>query len=311
MSDYVKIYEVGPRDGLQNERVLINTAQKQQLVDGLVRAGLQHIELTSYVHPKYVPQMADADEMMRYVNAQYGRTPIQFIGLVLNQRGYDRALASGCRAMAFGVAVSETFSQENTRMSPAQALQVTRDLLAQARRDGIWSRVYLMTAWVCPFEGPINRWRAIGMAERIWELGVDELAIADTIGHAHPLEVGSLMEELGRRLEMSRLAVHLHDTQAIGLANAVAALQAGVRIFDSSIGGLGGCPFAPGAAGNLATEDLVHLCAKMGIGTGVDFGQLWDVVYELEKWVQRPIGGRIRAWWESVCATKPELFTNL
>lgn len=308
MSDYIKIYEVGPRDGLQNEHVLLDTTLKQRLVDGLVRAGLQHIELTSYVHPKYVPQMADADEMMRYVNEQYGRTSTQFIGLVFNQRGYDRALASGCRALAFGVAVSETFSQENTRMSPAQALQITRDLLAQARRDGIWSRVYLMTAWVCPFEGAINRWRTIGLAERIWELGVDELAIADTIGYAHPMEVGSLMEELGRRLDMSRLAIHLHDTQAIALANAITALQAGVRIFDSSIGGLGGCPFAPGAAGNLATEDLVHLCAKMGIGTGVDFSQLWDVVYELETWVQRPIGGRIRAWWESVCAAKPELY---
>ncbi len=306
MPDYIKIYEVGPRDGLQNEHTPIDTAKKQQLVAGLVQAGLQHIELTSYVHPKYVPQMADADVMMAHATQTYPHDA-QFIGLVFNQRGYDRAIASGCNAMAFGVAVSETFSQENTRMSPTRALEITRDLVAQARRDGIWTRVYLMTAWVCPFEGPISPWRSISMAERIWELGIDELAIADTIGHAHPLEVGSLMEELGKRLDMNRLAVHLHDTQAIGLANAVAALQAGVRIFDSSIGGLGGCPFAPGAAGNLATEDLVHLCAKMGIGTGIDFERLWDLVHKLERWVNRPVGGRIRAWWESVSATKPDL----
>ncbi len=307
MPDYIKIYEVGPRDGLQNEHTPIDTPKKQRLVDGLVQAGLKHIELTSYVHPKYVPQMADADEMMRHAMHTYRNDNVQFIGLVFNQRGYDRAIASGCNSMAFGVAVSETFSQENTRMSPTRALEITRDLVAQARRDGIWTRVYLMTAWVCPFEGPINPWRSISMAERIWDLGIDELAIADTIGHAHPLEVGSLMEELGKRLGMRHLAVHLHDTQAIGLANATVALQAGVRIFDSSIGGLGGCPFAPGAAGNLATEDLVHLCAKMGIGTGVDFERLWDIVYEMETWVDRPVGGRIRAWWESVSATKPDL----
>jgi hydroxymethylglutaryl-CoA lyase len=209
--------------------------------------------------------------------------------------------------MAFGVAVSETFSRENTRMSPQQALQITRELVEQAKRDGVRTRVYLMTAWVCPFEGKIDRWRTIRMAERIWEIGIDELAVADTIGYADPLAVGNLMEELGKRLEMERLAVHLHDTQAIGLANATTALQAGVRIFDSSVGGLGGCPFAPGAAGNLATEDLVHLCAKLDVGAGVDFEKLWAVVYEMEKWVERPIGGRIRSWWESVCETKPSL----
>lgn len=305
--DYVKIYEVGPRDGLQNESVSIDTAKKKRLVAGLVQAGLQHIELTSFVHPKAVPQMADADTLMADTLQTYEDKAVEFTGLVFNQIGYDRAIEAGCRSMAFGVAVSETFSRENTRMSPQRALQITRELAEQAKRDGVRARVYLMTAWVCPFEGPINRWRTIEMAERIWDIGVDELAVADTIGYADPLAVGNLMEELGKRLDMERLAVHLHDTQAIGLANATAALQAGVRIFDSSVGGLGGCPFAPGAAGNLATEDLVHLCAKLGIGAGVDFEKLWGVVYEIEKWVERPVGGRIRDWWESVCATKPSL----
>lgn len=303
MSDFIKVYEVGPRDGLQNEATPVSTAHKNKLVDGLIAAGLQHIELTSFVHPTAVPQMADADEIMLTNRQKYPHA--HFIGLVFNQRGYDRALAAGCRAMAFGVSVSETFSQKNTRMSAQDALNVSRTLVEQAKRDGVWSRAYVMTAWVCPFEGPTPPFRTIATAEKLWALGVDELAIADTIGFAHPREVGTLMEELGRRLDMNRLAVHLHDTQAMGLANATTALQAGVRIFDSSVGGLGGCPFAPGAAGNLATEDLVFLAYKMGIGTAIDFQKLWDVVRDLESFIGRPIGGRIRAWWESYSHTEP------
>lgn len=305
MTEGIKIYEVGPRDGLQNEVNSVSTADKNKLVDGLVSAGLSQIELTSFVHPKAVPQMADADEVMRTALAKYGNEA--FVGLVFNRRGYDRAIEAGCRAMAFGVSISDTFSQRNTRMSSERALEITRDLVAKSRRDGVWSRVYLMTAWVCPFEGPINPLRTIAAAETVWEFGVDELAVADTIGHANPLEVGRMMEELGRRMDIARLAVHLHDTQAIGLANATTALQAGVRILDSSIGGLGGCPFAPGAAGNLATEDLVFLAYKMGLGTGVDFDALWEIVYDLEEMVGRPVGGRIRPWWESYCRTEPKV----
>jgi hydroxymethylglutaryl-CoA lyase len=307
MSDAIKIYEVGPRDGLQNEATPINTEQKICLIDGLVRAGLSHIEATSFVHPKAVPQLADADAVMTQTLAKHGDKAIEFTGLVFNQRGYDRAVAAGCRSLAFGVAVSNTMSERNTRMTTQQAIDISRDLLAQAKRDGIRTRMYLITAWVCPFEGPVNPLRTIAVAEELWAMGIDEVAVGDTIGQAHPLEVGRLMEQLGKRLDMNRLAVHLHDTQAMGLANATTALQAGVRIFDTSVGGLGGCPFAPGAAGNLATEDLVYLAYKMGLGTGVDFAQLWQVVYELEGWIGRPIGGRIRQWWESVCRTEPDL----
>lgn len=305
MSEYLKIYEVGPRDGLQNEGKPVNTAQKKQIVAGLIAAGLQNIELTSFVHPKAVPQMADADDMMAEAIAKYPR--VNFIGLVFNQRGYDRAMAAGCRAMAFGVSVSNTFSERNTRMTSERAYEITRDLARQAKRDGVWTRVYVMTAWVCPFEGPTNPFKTIAVAEKLWALGVDELAIADTIGHANPLEVGRLMEDLGRRLDMNRLAVHLHDTQALGLANATTAIQAGVRIIDSSVGGLGGCPFAPGAAGNLATEDLVFMAYKMGLGTGVDFDALWQIVFDLEGMVGHRTGGRIRQWWESACHIEPSV----
>jgi hydroxymethylglutaryl-CoA lyase len=299
MSEYIKIYEVGPRDGLQNESALISTGDKQKLIEGLLGAGLRAIELTSFVHPKAVPQMADADQVMEWAVSQVSNPAVVFTGLVFNERGYERAVNSGCTHIAIGVAVSETFSQANTGMSTAQALEKARKLIKWAKRDGFWTRVYVSTAWVCPFEGPVRAEKTLAYCQRVWDMEMDELAVADTVGHANPLEVGRLMDELGKRLDMNRLAVHLHDTQALGLANTTAAIQAGVRIHDASVGGLGGCPFAPGAAGNMATEDLVFLAYKLGLGTGVDFQKLWDVVYELETMVERPIGGRIRAWWES------------
>ena len=299
MTNTLKIYEVGPRDGLQNEAVSISTENKKSLIDGLVRAGLRSLELTSFVHPKAVPQMADAEEIMTSSLENHRDDNLNFVGLIFNEKGYERAYKSGCRSIAIGAAVSDSFSQANTGMSPDKALAMANKLIKWARRDQLWVRVYISTAWVCPFEGPVRPERTIAYAEKIWEIGVDELAIADTVGHANPLEVGILMEELGKRLDMNRLAVHLHDTQALGLANTTAALQAGVRIHDASVGGLGGCPYAPGAAGNMATEDLVFLAYKMDYGTGVDFPALWEVVYMVEQLVKRPIGGRIRAWWES------------
>jgi hydroxymethylglutaryl-CoA lyase len=303
LAEYIRIYEVGPRDGLQNEAALISTPDKLKLIDLLVDAGLPAIELTSFVNPKAVPQMADATAVMETALANH-QGP-QFPGLIFNEMGYERALAAGCRSMALGAAISETFSQRNTRMSTQEALDMCRLLAARARADGLWVRVYISAAWVCPYEGEINPDKTLAYAEKIWEIGVDELAMADTIGYANPLAVGRLMERLGKRLDMNRLAVHLHDTQATGLASATTAIQAGVRIIDASVGGLGGCPFAPGAAGNLATEDLAFLAYKMGFGTGVDLGKLWEAVYHAEKIVGRPIGGRIRAWWESNCEVDP------
>ncbi len=299
MNDLLKIYEVGPRDGLQNEAARLTAAQKERLIDGLVDAGLRHIEVTSFVRPQNVPQLADADEVMAEVVERYDDHGIELVGLVFNERGYDRARAQGCRSMAFGAAVSETFSLRNTHNTSRQALDTARFLVDRARHDGIRTRFYVMTAWVCPFEGTISPHKTLAVVQEIADWGVDEIAIADTIGHADPLSVGRLIDLIARRIEIERLAVHLHDTQALGLANATTAFQAGIRIFDSSVGGLGGCPFAPGAAGNLATEDLVFLAFKIGLGTGVDFARLWQVVYELERIIGRPIGGRIRQWWES------------
>jgi hydroxymethylglutaryl-CoA lyase len=309
MNDTLKVYEVGPRDGLQNETTHLDTAAKLDLVRGLLEAGLRHVEVTSFVKPEAVPQLADADVVMAAaVELVAGAgTPVELVGLVFSDRGYDRALASGCRSMAFGVAVSDTFSRRNTRNTSAEAMATAALLVRRAHSDGVRTRAYVMTAWVCPFEGPIPAHRAAAVAHALWDLGVNELAIADTVGYASPLEVGRLIDHLARTIPISALAVHLHDTQALGLANAVTALQAGVRTFDSSIGGLGGCPFAPGAAGNLATEDLVFLAYKMGLGTGVDFPALWGVIAGLEQRLGRPIGGRIRAWWESSDRHEPML----
>ncbi|MDT8307363.1 MAG: hydroxymethylglutaryl-CoA lyase [Anaerolineae bacterium] len=307
MADYIHVYEVGPRDGLQNEANSVATEEKLALIDALVAAGLQTIEATSFVHPRAVPQMADADEVMATSIARHEEAPVEFVGLVLNEKGYERALAAGSRRMACGVAVSETFSQRNTRMSTDDAFAICKRLTERAREDGVWMRAYLMTAWVCPFEGRMVPQKAVAFAQRLWDMGVDELAIGDTVGHADPLSVGRLLEQIGRRTDMNRLAVHLHDTQVLGLANATAAISAGVRIFDSSVGGLGGCPFAPGAAGNLATEDLVFLAYKLGMGTGVDFNRLWEAVALAEKFVDRPIGGRIRSWWEAHAPEEPRI----
>ncbi len=307
MDDLLKIYEVGPRDGLQNEAVALSAAQKGRLIGGLVEAGLRHIEVTSFVHPTAVPQLADADEVMAETVSLYGATGIELTGLVFNDRGYERAVANGCRSLAFGAAVSETFSLRNTHNTPRQALDTARRLVARAREEGLRTRFYLMTAWVCPFEGPVSPHKTLALVQEIADWGVDEIAVADTIGHADPLSVGRLIDLIARRIDISRLAAHLHDTQALGLANATAALQAGIRTFDSSVGGLGGCPFAPGAAGNLSTEDVVFMAHKVGLGTGVDFRRLWEVVYALERDIGRPIGGRIRQWWESSQDQEPTI----
>ena len=307
MDDRLEIYEVGPRDGLQNEPTMVGTREKLALINGLVDAGLRDIEATSFVHPKAVPQMADAEEVMRDTLAKHSGSGVRFVGLVFNQRGYDRAIESGCRALAFGVSVSDTFSRRNTGMTADELMRVTAQMVEQAQRAGLWTRIYVSAAWICPFEGPMSPQKAIAFVEQAAAMGPDQIVVADTIGYANPLEVGRLLERLGRRVGQSCLAVHLHDTQALGLANATTAIQAGVRIFDTSIGGLGGCPFAPGAAGNLATEDLVFMAYKMGLGTGVDFDKLWAVIHELETWVDRPIGGRIKPWWDSMCQTEPTI----
>ncbi|MEE2750932.1 MAG: hydroxymethylglutaryl-CoA lyase [Myxococcota bacterium] len=288
------VYEVGPRDGLQNEKTPIATEDKIDLVEALWKVGVRRMEATSFVSPRAIPQLADAPEVYRASTAHEG---LQSHALVINEKGWHRAAAAGVQAVAIVVVVSETLCARNNRMTVEQSVETALRLIELSREAGIFARVYVAPAWVCPYDGPVPIDHVLRITERLAH--ADELAVADTIGHAHPAEVGRLFEALANVAPLDRIAAHFHDTQGLGLANAYAAIQAGVRTLDSSVGGLGGCPFARGAAGNLATEDLVLMAHKMGLNTGIDLDGLWDVVSMAENLVGHPIGGRSTGWWSS------------
>lgn len=296
--DTIHIVEVGLRDGFQNEAALVATEDKLHMLSMLVDAGLDTIETGSFVRPDLVPQMADSAEILKH-SRHY---PINNISLIINEKGYDRAYAAGSRSMANVVMVSETMSQRNSRMSVAKSIQIAQRLAVRAARDDVRMRSYISTAWVCPYEGQIAPENVLRVAEKLIALDSAEIVLSDTIGHAHPMQVANLIEMIARRVDMERISAHFHDTQALGLANAYAAIDSGVRTLDASFGGLGGCPFAPGAKGNLATEDLVFLAHKMGFETGINLGKLLDVVKFAETVVGRPLGGRTRDQCEEVIA---------
>lgn len=295
MSRRLTICEVGLRDGLQNDPTAVSTEGKLRLHRALRGAGLAAFEVTSFVSPRAVPQMADAAEVMAGVADAGGRQA----ALVINEKGYDRAIAAGARAIALVVVVTESLGQKNSRMSVADALVSAARILARAGADGVHRRVYLAPAFVCPYEGAVPVDRVLACGDAVCSAGVDELAIADTLGHAEPRQVGAMFELAGARYGIERVAAHLHDTQALGLANAAAAIAAGVRTVDAAIGGLGGCPFAPGAAGNLATEDLALLADKLGFETGVSLPRLWQAVEVAGELVGRRVGGRTGDWWRA------------
>lgn len=267
----VEIVEVAPRDGLQNEKTVLSTADKLELVERAVRAGARRVEVTSFVNPRRVPQMADADELMAALPRPDG---VRYAGLVMNGRGLDRALAGGVDEIDVVVVATDTFCGRNQGMTTAQACDTAAGLVREARAAGVFTTVTIGASFGCPFEGevPVHRLREV--LGRVVDAGPDELALADTIGVAVPAHVTE-------RLALARavagpdlpLRLHLHDTRHTGVANAVAALAAGVSTLDASIGGAGGCPFAPAATGNVATEDLVYLFERSGIPTGLDLAR--------------------------------------
>jgi isopropylmalate/homocitrate/citramalate synthase len=278
----VTIYEVGPRDGLQNEANPIPTAAKIAFVDALSAAGLTWIETTSFVNPKAVPQLADAAEVMDGIARRPGtRYPV----LVPNERGMERALEAGADAVAVFTAASEVFSQANVRATIDETFERFRPVAALCGQHDVWLRGYVSTAFHCPYSGPVDAGQAMAIAERLFELGCHEVAIADTIGRAIPRDVDRFFEIALPRLPVDKLAFHLHDTFGLALTNVVLALDAGVTVFDGSAGGLGGCPFAPGAPGNLATEKLVAMLDGMGISTGVDAGVIVRAGAELRRFL--------------------------
>jgi hydroxymethylglutaryl-CoA lyase len=270
MSETVVINEVGPRDGLQNQPRILEPAQRLQLIRALVEAGVPALEAGSFVSPRAVPAMAGTDAVI----AGLPERPVYYSALVPNQRGYELARAAGVRAIGSVIAASNTFNEKNIRMSSAQAEAVVLDLIAQSRRDGIDALVYVSTAWECPYEGPVEPAVVLGMIGRFLAAGAAEVVIADTIGAADPQATDALVRAAVADFGASRLTCHFHDTRGMALANVYAALQCGIRKFDASIAGLGGCPFAPGASGNVATEDVALLLRQMGFATGIDLAAL-------------------------------------
>lgn len=285
---HVKICEVGPRDGLQNEKLTVSSADKVRYIDMLVDAGFEDLEVTSFVSPKAVPQLADAETVFAGIIHVPGR---RYITLVPNERGLDRAIAAGVRSIAIFTAASDTFTQKNIGMSIDGSLETFAGVVKRAKAHGMWVRASVSTSFGCPFEGAVPVENVVRVAQRLLDLGVDELSIADTIGIGTPNQVFDVVAALVPHAPLDRLGLHFHDTRGTALANTVAALQSGVHIFDSSAGGLGGCPFAPGATGNVATEDLLYMLHGMGISTGVDLAR----VRVASRFIGERLAGRVNS----------------
>jgi len=269
----VRIVEVSPRDGLQNEKAIIPTEQKIQFIQMLADAGLPVVEATSFVSPRAIPQLSDASEVMTNLSR---RSSTSYPVLVPNLRGMERALAAGVRAIAVFTAASESFTRHNINATIAESLANFRPVIALAQQEKVTIRGYISTVFGCPYEGKVEPRQTLNVAQALLEMGVDELSLGDTIGVATPNQVVDVISLLvfDGAIPMRQLAVHFHDTRGTALANVLIALQCGISIIDSSAGGLGGCPYAPGAAGNLATEDLLYMLHGMGIHTGVDLDKV-------------------------------------
>lgn len=282
----VTIVEVGPRDGLQNERSAITTADKIAFVNQLSDAGHRVIEVGAFVSPKWVPQMADAAEVFAGIARQPG---VQYTALVPNVQGLERAIAAGVSEVAIFAAASETFSRKNINQTIDESLSNYANVCTRAAAAQLRVRGYLSTCFVCPFEGPVAPQRVADISARLIDMGCYEIAISDTIGAAHPGMVPIVLDHVSTRVPLEKIALHFHDTRGTALANVLAGLDYGVTTFDSSAGGLGGCPFAPGAAGNLATEDLLFMLNGLGVETGVSI----DAVANASRFIETKLDHKL------------------
>jgi len=289
LPNQVTIVEVGPRDGLQNESTPIATPTKLNFIAKLIDAGLKYIEATSFVHPKAIPQLADAAELASQLPQQNN---VAFSALVPNERGLDRALESGIKRFAFFTAASDTFTKNNINMTIAESIEAFKPLIQRALSAGATARGYVSTSFSCPYEGPISEKRVCEVSQQLLDLGVDEIAISDTIGAAVPTDVTRTVSHLLGTIPIEKIALHFHDTYGCALANVYAGLQLGVTTYDSSAGGLGGCPYAPGASGNLATEDLVYMLDQMGIQTGVNLNHVVEAANVIADVLKKPLHSR-------------------
>lgn len=280
----VTIIEVGPRDGLQNEAKHVQTTDKLAFIEALQGAGIKEMELTSFVSPKWVPQMADAAKIVDNAT-QIGR---QFV-LAPNAKGAELAIEAGAKSVAVFVGVSNSFNKKNINRTTDESMEVLGPIISKLKTQGIFVRACISTAFYCPYEGKIDKSAVIDLCQRFVDLGVDELSVADTIGKANPVESYTLFSTLLDQFPDILLTAHFHDTRKMAIANIFAALQAGVSRFDTSAGGLGGCPFAPGATGNVATEDVVNMLDTIGIKTGIDVKKVCKAVSLIAPHVSRPI----------------------
>ena len=291
--DYVFINEVGPRDGLQNQKTIMSSSARLKLIEKLIDANFPGIEVTSFVNPKAVPAMEGAADIMKGLK---DTKECEISVLVPNLKGFELARDSGAKIFSVVPAATEIMNQKNINMSLDEAINSSCEIIKETKSIKLKARGYVAVAWECPFEGKVDKKIVLSIAEKLILAGADEIILADTIGAANPTSVSALIKECVKEFNQDILSVHFHDTRALALANVCAALTEGIRKFDSCIGGLGGCPFAPGAAGNLATEDLANMLKQMGYETNVNLEKLPEIVDFCESQLKTPLGGRMTAW---------------
>lgn len=292
MNDQVRIVEVGPRDGLQNEKTAVSIAARIAFIEALVGAGLHTVEVGAFVSPKAIPQMVGSDQVLRGVNHH---PDSEFHVLVPNEKGYEAARAAGARVIAVFASASEGFSRANINCSVAESIERFKPVVNRAKADGIKVRGYISCVLGCPYDGEVKPQAVVDIARTLWEFGCYEISLGDTIGVGTPVKARQLLRAVAGTVPIAHLAMHFHDTYGQALANLYAGMEEGARVIDSAAGGLGGCPYAPGATGNVATEDVVYMLEGMGIATGVDMARLVAATNAISKLIGRPPVSRVAA----------------
>ena len=290
MSDAVRIVEVGPRDGLQNEKTPISVADRIAFIEALIVAGLHTVEIGAFVSPKAIPQMVGSDQVLRGVNQIAGA---EFHVLVPNEKGYEASQAAGAKVIAVFASASEGFSRANINCSVAESIERFKPVVARAKADGVKVRGYISCVLGCPFDGEVKPQAVVDVAKTLWDFGCYEVSLGDTIGVGTPLKARHLLRAVAGSVPMEKLAMHFHDTYGQALANLYAGMEEGARVIDSAAGGLGGCPYAPGATGNVATEEVVYMLEGMGIKTGVDIAKLLAATNAVSALIGRPPVSRV------------------
>ncbi len=293
LPDQVSIYEVSPRDGLQNESATVPLRGKVRLIDALVAAGLKRIEITSFVSPTWIPQLADADELADAIAEHHKQPGVVYSALCPNAKGLERAKHAKMEEIAVFISASETHNRKNVNKTTAQTLAAFEETVVPARAAGMRVRGYVSTVWGCAYQGEVDPKSALSIARRLLEMGCYQISLGDTIGAGTPLQTRRILELFLAEIPREKIAMHMHDTRGTALANILVGLEMGIRDFDASIGGMGGCPYAPGAAGNVATEDLVYMLHGMGIETGIDLERLVEAGKAAESIVGRQLPGKV------------------